>query len=163
MAGLLLFFIIGGFVIPSYVAPALFEALSIPTSVGTNEHEISLRVSNRNINHGETFQITASNPAGTANIAEIHYSCSFSDITISYFSSDGARKEIPCDTTVHLPAQPNHTFELLTGRRDIAYIPLTIAVSGNDQSRDVSFVLAATKSDAERYSRLADQSVITLQ
>lgn len=153
--------VIGGFLLPTYTAPFVFKTLSI-TPLSGDKSQVSLQVTNRNINSGESFQVTASSPKQPVTITTISYPCEFDNVSLRYEHEDSYRV-LPCGTTVTLPEQSLHEAQLVTSRQRISYMPVSLSLrKGSNQSRDISFVLVFSQNGITTQSQMSDEVSITL-
>lgn len=156
-------FLAGGFLLPMYLAPSVFERLPVTTPMEKQRQKISVSITNRNVNHAETFHLSASSPSGNARIKTISYSCDISGVKL-YYQQPRERKQLPCDQSVRLPPVDfGHQLQVLTGREDVAYVPVTVTITNGKQAGQTSIVLATSESNVEQSSRLPDRSSATLQ
>lgn len=154
-------FVVGGILLPIYLAPTVVEVLPITTPKEASLDNISISVENRNVSNGELFFVTVSDPAARAQIKSLSYPCSFTDVNLAYQIS-GETKELPCDTAVYLPQSSSHELLALAENQSIVYMPITVLISYGDYEGELSVVLAASASGADEKSRLEDKGVFTL-
>lgn len=155
--------ITGGFLLPMYLAPTLFEALPYTTPMEAQSQQLSVSISNRNLNHSDRFRVAASNPSGSIEISAVSYPCSISDVSLLFVTAEGTRKQLPCDTPVYLPSASSHELQILTGRERVAYVPLTLIMTTDTDKGEISMVLATARTAVKQKSRLSDRAVTTLQ
>lgn len=159
---LLAIVIVGGFLLPIYLAPYAADALSITTPDEAARQAMSVLIDNRNVSHGESVTIGVSNPNSSVLIQSFSYSCDYPQITLAY--RDGQTiKQIPCDTQLELPSATQHRIIALTAKREITYMPINLVLKNQGQRGDLSVVVAVAAQNADELSRLSDISTAQLQ
>ncbi len=153
-------FIVGGFFLPTRVAPAVFEYLPFATPQEQQTKQWSVQITNRNANSGEEFLVAARNPANTIAIGAINYSCAIEDVQLVYETGEG-NKQLPCDTDVILPNQSDYRLQVYTDRSEVGYLPITLSVTNGERRREISVVLATARINTDEKSRVSDQAVVT--
>lgn len=154
--------LVGGFILPIYLAPHLAAILPITTPYEAARQNMSVQIQNRNANHGETISVGVSNPASAVVINSISYSCEYSQVTLTYLDG-GTPKEIPCDTELSLPDTNQHRLMPLTSKREVTYIPVEVSLENQGERGTLSVIIAVSATDADNLSRLGDSSTATLQ
>lgn len=153
---------IGGLVLPIHIAPYLADVFSVTTPYEAQRQTMSVRVSNRNASHGETVLIGVSDPASSARIQSLSYSCDTPDVRLAYVQ-DGELREIPCGTDLMLPQSTQHSVAPLTTREDITFLPVSITLHDQNATGNLSIVIATSATNADEKSSLSDESTATLR
>ena len=154
-------FICVGLLLPMRIAPTVFEWLPITTPMEASQSQLSFQITNRNLTSGETVTVAVSDPQSSANITSITYECVAESVTLAY-ERDGEMKELPCATSIQLPARARHEFTVMTTLSDPAYIPLDFSVEQKEGVRNLSVVIAAG-ANVDTVSKLTDEQNGTLQ
>jgi ammonia channel protein AmtB len=151
-----------GFLLPIRIAPGLADVLSITTPYEAARETMSVRLENRNVTSGDTFQVGVSDPASAVRITSLSYSCDFSKITLAYVQGSDARR-IPCDTALTLPAASMHTVMVLTDNPAVTYLPVELTLENKKRVGSISVVVAISSQDIDKKSTLSNDSTATLQ
>jgi|AntRauTorckE6833_2_1112554.scaffolds.fasta_scaffold19212_4 hypothetical protein len=153
---------IGGLVIPIYTAPYLANFLSITTPYEVAQQTMSVQISNRNANNGETVVIGISNPDSSVQMESFLYSCGFSEISLIYMNGN-EMKNIPCDVELQLPPRTQHRLRVQTSKNEITYMPITIMLRDGESFGEISAIIAISGNEADKKSSLSDGSTATIQ
>lgn len=162
IAFLIAVFVVGGFFLPTRLAPAVFEYLPFSTPQEQQTKQWSVQITNRNADSGEEFLVAARNPDRTIAISAISYSCAIDDVQLVFEADDG-NKQLPCGTDIVLPNQSDYRLRVYTDRSKVGYLPIALSVTNGDKVRDISVVLATARVNTDEKSRVNDQAVVTFE